>query len=274
MKKNDSVAGTVRRTTGRGACSSGEAKRGKRKRIRSQKKAPTDPPLSEGEFRKLFDANPTPMWVYDTATLRFLEVNEAAIAQYGYSREEFLARTAREIRAVDNLDKFQGLAAPSRWRRFSRALAAFTQRRLDDFRFAYSSPLIFAGRPARMVVATDVTEQHEADEKIRQSEANLALAQRLARMGSWEFDVTSREERAHHPPRWSEETFRIFGLDPATKVGRDTFLNLLHPDERQIARETYIEQVRTGGTLPARSPHHPAGRVRAYCACAIRRGAR
>ena len=113
MKKNDSVAGTVRRTTGREPAHLREAKRGKRKRISSQKKAPTAPPLPEAEFRKLFDANPTPMWVYDTATLRFLEVNEAAIAQYGYSREEFLARTAREIRAVDNLDKFQGLLLQS-----------------------------------------------------------------------------------------------------------------------------------------------------------------
>ena len=181
------------------------------------------------------------------ATLRILDVNEAAIAQYGYSREEFLARTAREIRAVDDLEKFQGLLLQEdgagfrgRWRHLRKDGSTI-------FVSLYSSPLIFAGKAARMVVATDVTEQHEADEQIRQSEANLALAQRLARMGSWEFDVTSREDRANRPPRWSEETFRIFGLDPATtKVAHDTFLNLLHPDERQLARETYVEQVRTG----------------------------
>jgi PAS domain S-box-containing protein len=190
------------------------------------------------------------MWVYDLATLRFLEVNEAAIAQYGYSRDEFLSRTARDIRAGDDLEKFQGLLLQAdgvgfrgRWR----------HRRKDGsiiFVSVYSSPLTFAGRAARMVVATDVTEEQMAEEKIRQSEANLALAQRVARMGSWELDLTSREERASHPPRWSDETFRIFGLDPATtKVTHDSFLGLLHPEERQAARETFIAQVRSGGSF-------------------------
>jgi PAS domain S-box-containing protein len=205
------------------------------------------PSLPEPDYRTLFDANPTPMWVYDIATWRFLEVNEAAIAQYGYSREEFLARTARDIRAVDNLEKFQGLLLQAdgagfrgRWRHLRKDGSTI-------FVSLYSSPLTFAGRAARMVVATDVTEQQEADEQVRQSEANLALAQRVARMGSWEVDLTSREERASHPPRWSDETFRIFGLNPATtKVAHDSFLNLLHPDERQLARATHLEQLRTG----------------------------
>jgi len=253
MKNNSSVAGTLRRTNIRKRARLPELKRAKQKSNSSEKTAPTSPALSEGEYRKLFDANPTPMWVYDTATLRFLEVNEAAIAQYGYSREEFLVRTAREIRAVDNLEKFQGLLLQAdgagfrgRWRHLRKDGSTI-------FVSLYSSPLIFNGHAARMVVATDVTEQHEADEQVRRSEANLALAQRLAHMGSWEFDLTNREERASHPPRWSEETFRIFGLDPTTTIGHDTFLNLLHPDERSVARETYVEQLRTGG--PFRIDH-------------------
>ena len=212
------------------------------------------PSLPEPDYRALFDANPTPMWVYEIATLRFLEVNEAAIAQYRYSREEFLARTARDIRAVDHLEKFQGLLLQAdgagfrgRWRHLRKDGSTI-------FVSLYSSPLTFAGRAARLVVATDVTEQQEADEQVRQSEANLALAQRVARMGSWEVDLTSREERASHPPRWSDETFRIFGLNPATtRVAHDSFLNLLHPDERQLARATHLEQLRTGA--PYRIDH-------------------
>ena len=45
---------------------------------------------SEQRYRLLFEANPHPMWVYDVETLRFLAVNEAATANYGYSAEEFL----------------------------------------------------------------------------------------------------------------------------------------------------------------------------------------
>ena len=47
--------------------------------------------LSEDHYRVLFDEHPVPMWVYDPATLRFLSVNHAAVAHYGYSREEFMS---------------------------------------------------------------------------------------------------------------------------------------------------------------------------------------
>src|SRR6202021_1485331 len=52
----------------------------------------------DAKFRLLFAHNPLPMWVYDLETLRFLEVNDAAIAHYGYSREEFLGLNLSDIR--------------------------------------------------------------------------------------------------------------------------------------------------------------------------------
>ena len=53
---------------------------------------------SEERYRYLFENNPHPMWVYDRKTLAFLDVNEAAIAKYGYSRQEFLKMTIVDIR--------------------------------------------------------------------------------------------------------------------------------------------------------------------------------
>jgi PAS domain-containing protein len=52
----------------------------------------------ETTFQMLFDAHPAPTWVWDVETLRFLAVNEAAVLQYGYSRDEFSALTIRDIR--------------------------------------------------------------------------------------------------------------------------------------------------------------------------------
>ena len=52
----------------------------------------------EARYRELFDSNPEPMWVYELETLAFLAVNNAAVARYGYSRDEFLAMTLRDIR--------------------------------------------------------------------------------------------------------------------------------------------------------------------------------
>jgi PAS domain S-box-containing protein len=53
---------------------------------------------SENQYRLLFLNNPQPMWIYDLETLAFLEVNEAAISHYGYTREEFLQMTLKDIR--------------------------------------------------------------------------------------------------------------------------------------------------------------------------------
>ena len=58
---------------------------------------------SERKYRLLFDGNPLPMWVFDRETLRFLAVNDAAIAHYGFSREEFLAMGIADIRPPEEM---------------------------------------------------------------------------------------------------------------------------------------------------------------------------
>jgi PAS domain S-box-containing protein len=64
-------------------------------------------------YASLFQHNPQPMWVFDRRTLRFLEVNRAAVARYGYSREEFLSRTLFDIRPQEDADLL--LAELSKW---------------------------------------------------------------------------------------------------------------------------------------------------------------
>ncbi len=58
------------------------------------------------QYKELFNLNPLPMWIYDYETLYFLEVNEAAIMHYGYSREEFLSMTIKDLRPADDLEKY------------------------------------------------------------------------------------------------------------------------------------------------------------------------
>ena len=58
---------------------------------------------SEHRYRVLFNDNPLPMWVCDRKTLAFLDVNTAAIRNYGYSHQEFLAMTIQDIRPPDRI---------------------------------------------------------------------------------------------------------------------------------------------------------------------------
>ncbi len=146
--------------------------------ITARKEAETALAESEQRYRELFLANPHPMWVFDLETLRFLDVNDAAIAKYGYTRDEFLAMTIRDIRPPEDVPKlYDYLAAreasysqPSVWRHC-----------LRDGRIIFveisSHALDYAGRPARLVLALDVTERLAAEEQIRA--LNLELEQRV-----------------------------------------------------------------------------------------------
>ena len=122
---------------------------------------------SEERHRLLFEASPQPMWVYDTETLKFLAVNQAAVDHYGYRREQFLAMTIAEIRPEDELGKLHArlsedlpsAMAPSIWRHKK------ANGDVIDVEVT-SHALHFAGRAARLVIATDVTERLRAQQKL------------------------------------------------------------------------------------------------------------
>lgn len=58
---------------------------------------------SEKRYSELFHLNPEPMWVFDVETLRFLDVNKSAIENYGYSFDEFMSMTIKDIRPVEDI---------------------------------------------------------------------------------------------------------------------------------------------------------------------------
>ena len=115
---------------------------------------------SERGYRLLFEANPHPMWVFDRASLRFLAVNEAAMARYGYERSEFLGMTIENIRPPDSVPSLRQLLAgieQSHPREISN-LGVWTHRAKDGGLLEVeilTSELDFEGRPARLVLAQD-----------------------------------------------------------------------------------------------------------------------
>ncbi len=139
---------------------------------------------SEAGFRLLFANHPQPMWVYDLETLQFLEVNEAAVAHYGYSRDEFLHMRIADIRPPEDVPRLLENLASSRpdlqrsdeWRHRRR------DGRIIDVEIA-SHTLEFAGRRAALVVAADITERRQSEEALRVSEAQLVQAQKMEAVG-------------------------------------------------------------------------------------------
>lgn len=98
------------------------------------------------------------------------------------------------------------------------------------------------GRPSTLVIGCDVTERKRIDEELEKSEARLAEAQRISHVGSWEWDVAG--DRIF----WSDELCRIYGIAPREFGGTfEGYLELVHPDDRTIAREAMDEALRRGG---------------------------
>src|SRR5439155_25498984 len=66
---------------------------------------------SERHYRLLFESNPLSMWVFDVETLRFLAVNDAAVRHYGYSREEFLGMTIKDVQRTEDINQLMSALA-------------------------------------------------------------------------------------------------------------------------------------------------------------------
>jgi two-component system cell cycle sensor histidine kinase/response regulator CckA len=136
-----------------------------------------DQRVSEKQYRLLFEANPEPMWVVDSETLRFLTVNNAAVRNYGYSQTEFLSMNLREIRSEEEFERFLSSVDPQGDRGESYA-ELWKHRKKDgtviDVEIS-SQPIVFGAVKARLVLAHDVTAQRRAEADVRAGKKQLQL---------------------------------------------------------------------------------------------------
>jgi len=135
---------------------------------------------SEQRYRQLFEHNPYPMWVYDIETLRFLAVNEAAVRHYGWSREEFLGLSIYDIRPAEDIAEFEAYRASKESDVTTSALWRHVTRDGTYIDVEVSAhPVVFAGRRARVVLATDVTERRRAESELAMARDQALEAARL-----------------------------------------------------------------------------------------------
>lgn len=179
--------------------------------IRSRSPKPPFP----GE--EIFGRSPIAMWIYDPQTLRFLAVNDAAVARYGYSREEFLQMDLTQIRppedvgrlhrALDGLGDETDSGVHRHVTKGGRTLSASIR----------SHDAMYGGRPARLVYASDVTFQERIE--------------RVAQLGTFVYDHQS------DTAVWSDGLCRLFGISPDAAPRPEGLWEFDHPEDAVRVRD-------------------------------------
>lgn len=121
------------------------------------------------EYRVLFENNPHPMWIYDMETLRFLTVNDAAVARYGYSVDEFRSMTLRDIRPVEELEAMEQVVDSGSASDSVMVSGPWTHILRDGHRIRVevsSHPISFEEKRARFALVQDVTERQELHDRL------------------------------------------------------------------------------------------------------------
>ena len=139
-------------------------------------------------YRLLFDRNPNPLYVFDVAELPFLAINDAALQQYGYGREELLGLSAVALRPPEERARF--LARVAELKRSGDAgvtkIGIWTHMRKDGSTLSVritSSRIEFEGRDSFLVMAEDMTQQLAAERALRAKDQQLLVAQKMEAVG-------------------------------------------------------------------------------------------
>ncbi|SDI73366.1 PAS domain S-box protein [Mucilaginibacter sp. P25] len=206
---------------------------------------------SEKQYRSMYESNPNPMWIYEPGTLRFISVNDAAIAVYGYSAEEFRQRTILDIRPLEDREN----VISSSERVNSKLNDSGTWRHIKkDGQLVYvnitSHKIWFNKKPHIMVMIRDMTERvafERALEKVNQElleeKHKLSETQLLSRVAGWEF--YPRENKLI----WSDEVYRIAGLKRDGREAFDIYVQHIFPEDRPLMINALHDLISTGKQL-------------------------
>jgi diguanylate cyclase (GGDEF)-like protein/PAS domain S-box-containing protein len=168
------------------------------------------------------------IWVDEQA--RIIYANAAACREYGYTRDELLAKTVIDI---DYGARKEGW--PDHWRMLQqKGSVTFETRhqRKDGSIFLIESSvnyIQFEGRELAVGFFRNITERKQAEIALQWSERHLKQAQAIAHVGSWDLNLATGEIQ------WTDELHRIFGIPPENFIPSvKTYNDLIHPDDRAI----------------------------------------
>ena len=127
-----------------------------------RKKATLDLLESEKRYSDLFNLSPLPMWVVDLNTLRFLDVSMSTLKIYGYTRDEFLSMTLRDIRPAEEIPAMEFALEEDKKDPYKPATRVMVHKKNNGELIQVElqiAPILYKGKEANIVIATDITER-------------------------------------------------------------------------------------------------------------------
>lgn len=198
------------------------------------------------EVDSAFRCSSIPKWIYDRQSLRVLDVNDAALALYGFQRHEFVglsiadlyapeerAMVARRLAGLDQADAISGC-----WRHARR----------DGTHIVVtvnSRDLHYGAAGRRLVILTDLTDRVRALAQLKESKEWLQRAVEYAEVGVWDLDL------AKGWTRWSANVASILGFEAAREgISAREYERMVHPEDRESFVLQRDERLRSGSSAP------------------------
>lgn len=192
------------------------------------------------EHRALFENNPFPVWVYDGYTLRFLAVNEASVAEYGYTREEFLKMTLMDVQPAEEAQKL--IPAVEAGKATGLVVYEWRHRRKNGTVFDVeinAQSIDFRGRQARIVLARDITVRKRAIRALEISEG------RFRNLFQHSLGLICTHDLEGHLISVNPAAARALDFSVGDMMGRN--LADFVPPERREEVHRYLERIKTRG---------------------------
>lgn len=200
--------------------------------------------LSEEKFSKVFYLNPSACGLDDLETGKYVEVNDAFCTLFGFDKNEVVGKTPLEL-GILSPEGLNDLKQKIDDGKSMINVEADLKTKTGEIKHVLlsSENISFQNSKYRYTVVYDHTQRKKAEDVLKESESNLAEAQRIAHIGSWEWNTVT------NTVKWSKEMFNIFDVDPENFDEKpESLIKVVHPDDVEAFFDSMLNYISGQGS--------------------------
>lgn len=187
---------------------------------------------SEEKHRLLFNSSPYPKYILEQESCKIVDVNDAMVEFYGYSRAELLQMNAKDLRPKEEIGALMKGLDEFQLQRGNRNYGIFIHKKRNGELAkmeVVGQHISIDGVQCILATCTDVTEKEEYLNRLRHSEHKLKKATAIAKLGYWSIDLETMSLNC------SEEVYRIWERKPESfKLNHKSIMETIHPNDREL----------------------------------------